>query len=86
MVLEIVCVITSKIIKIEDFDFNIFSDKIPNENISIYENSYKTLIGAKIIKTEDFDFNNILSDEKPYENILIYGNSYKTLLGANPLY
>ena len=60
----------------------------------IYNNSYKTLIGAKIIKIEDLSFN-ILSDKKPYENIFYYilifwqflqnFYGYKTFMGTKPL-
>ena len=41
------CCYFDDIIKIGDFDFNILLDKKLYENIFIYDDLYKTLIGAK---------------------------------------
>ena len=49
--MKIVCVIIlMTILKIEDFDFgNTLVDEKWYKNISIYDISYKTLIGAKLL-------------------------------------
>lgn len=51
LVLKTLCVIISKIINFGEVDFeNIMLDRKSNENISIYNTSYKTLIGAKPLR------------------------------------
>ena len=45
------CYYSDDIIKIEDYNFdNILIDEKPYENISVYNISYKTLIGAKPLR------------------------------------
>ena len=45
------CYYFDDIIKLKDCDFdNIFLDKKPNDNILVYDISYKTLIGSKPLR------------------------------------
>ena len=68
-VLKIRPVIISMRIKLEDFDFNnILIDEESHENISIYEISYKTLIGLTPlrIRFDKIDGFIKISDETKY--------------------
>ena len=66
----------NKIIKFEDFDFEMLLDEKSYENILIYDNSYKTLISAKPLHILFDRVDEFIRDYDGAKYLVLFGFEY----------